>query len=274
MRTFASRRFLARRALPGVVALAAFAACASSASAGFVSAQSNGHALSVNLSALVGIAQLNVGPVPHASGSAPVPYTQSVTLATLNASTLGVATIGTGLLRSEANSDVDGGAGVRTTSAHVVIDDLGVRVVPGALFVPDLINLSATTITSTSSVFGDGNTLSALGSSSLEDLTLSVAGVGNIIVGANPAPNTVVLNALGILIIANEQILGGDGITSRSMTTNALRISISTLGGNVVGGDIIIGHSHAHAIIPSPGAASLLCGALLVGTRRRRARMN
>jgi len=83
-------------------------------------------------------------------------------------------------------------------------------------------------------------------------------------------PNTTLYNSGGILIIANEQILGGDGSALRTLTTNALRVSLSIAG--VVTGSIIVGQSQAAlSAVPEPGTAALLgLGLVAIAVRGRR----
>ncbi len=254
-----------------VLAATLLVGCVSgTASATMLDARSDAHGVEVNLSAVSGLFGLSVGPAAVAAGIAPGAYHQSATLATLSGDTIGVASLNTALLSSIADSNVDGTPGSRATSAMAEVNGLNLRVVPGLVLTPDLLHLSATTIRSTAQVTGDVGALAAAGGFFIEGLTLTIAGIGNVVVDANAAPNTVVIDALGIRIVANEQILGGDGLTSRSLTANALHISISGLS-NVVNGDIVVAHSYAQMSIPAPASASCAALALCVlGSRRRR----
>lgn len=80
----------------------------------------------------------------------------------------------------------------------------------------------------------------------LGNVHLSILGI-DVPLPLNPPPNTGVdLNALGIAgatLLLNEQVLEGDGITSRTKTSNALRLSLNVLG--TITGDVVVGHSSA-----------------------------
>lgn len=80
----------------------------------------------------------------------------------------------------------------------------------------------------------------------LTNLSLSILGI-NVPIPLNPPANTGVdLNALGIAgatLILNEQVIEGDGITSRKKTSNGLRLTLNILG--TITGQVIIAHSSA-----------------------------
>lgn len=248
----------------------ALCACATTSNAAVVAGQSNAHGVDVGLSAVSGLATLTVGPLPSTSGVAPVQYSLNNQVLSVTASTLGVANLGTGVITVNASSNVDGGAGTRNAAANATVDDLNLQVVPGIILVPDFIHLTAGTIFSSSMVSSDGSSFTTNGGFFIEDAVLNIAGVGNVIINANAAPNTVVFNALGITIIANEQYFSGDGITTRGLTTNALHITVAPLGGNLVQGDVVIAHSYSELTIPAPGSAGLIGALSLAAIRRRR----
>ncbi|MDX9912819.1 MAG: choice-of-anchor P family protein [Phycisphaerales bacterium] len=84
----------------------------------------------------------------------------------------------------------------------------------------------------------------------------------------DPVHTPVLLDALGIRIVLNEQIAFNDGTTA-SLEVNAIRITIdSPL--QLVAADVVIGHSFSTMTVPAPGAAGLLSAAGLLGSRRRR----
>lgn len=91
-----------------------------------------------------------------------------------------------------------------------------------------------------------GSALTASGSTSLVNASAGgLLGLG-LRVTANPAPNTVLLNLLGVRLVLNEQLLGGDGVRTRSLTVNAIHLSINNALLVAIGGlssDVLISHS-------------------------------
>jgi hypothetical protein len=215
----------------------------------------------VDLAALL----LNVadGPQPEASGSAPAPYAASDDALSLD---LAAGTIRSGALLVNAASDVDGAPGARSASADASVESFGIG---GALSA--LIALSSTTVGSSAQVTADG-ALAAAGDAVLEDLAISVLGTP-LAIPASPAPNTVLLDAGGIRIVLNEQLLSGDGTSGLALAVNALRIEFTNavLGLGLLNGQIVIAHSEASlAAVPEPSGALLaLAAGLLAGLGRR-----
>lgn len=248
------------------VVVGAVLACAGSAQADITGATSNGHGLSADITLLV--ANLQVLPQGYADGTAPGPYAQSDSVLNATFTTAGLANIGAGVLSGEANSNVDGLTGTRTTSGTGMVTDLGSDLVLGTI-----LNLTAGVVQSDSMVSGDYGSLSANGSSILTDVDLSVLGA-DVFVDANAAPNTVLFDALGIQIVLNEQIMGGNGVDSRSLEVNAIRISFDDVaaGLGLLNGDIKIAHSYAEmsAVVPAPASALVLMSSGLLASRRRR----
>ena len=239
---------------------------AGAAHADITQASSSGYGLAADVSLLV--ANLEVLPQGHATGTAPGPYSQSES--TLNASftTAGLANISAGVLSGEAYSDVDGLAGTRTATGMGRVTDLGTDLVLGTI-----LDLNAGVIESEAAVSGDYGSLLATGSSILTDVDLSVLGA-EVLIDANAAPNTVLFDALGIRIVLNEQIVGGNGIDDRTMEVNAIRISFDNVaaGLGLLNGDIRIAHSYAEmgAVVPAPASFMLLASGGLLTSRRRR----
>ena len=119
-----------------------------------------------------------------------------------------------------------------------------------------LLTLHTDEVRSSAAIRGTcGSALTATGST-----TLVNAGVGGTLglglrIGASVAPNTVLLDLLGIRVVLNEQLVGGDGITSRSISVNAIHISIQNALLSLIArltGNIVIAHSEAQAVCPPP----------------------
>ncbi|MFI4862182.1 MAG: PEP-CTERM sorting domain-containing protein [Phycisphaerales bacterium JB063] len=300
---------------PAAIALLAGLPAAGSFAAN-VSAQSEGYGVQVQAEILnlLSVDLLNGTPGQYAGGSAPAPYNVSSGLVTLD-TTVGTGigpVLGTsvdlgllgadGVLSASAASDVDGAPGSRTTTGFGQVNGLDLDLVDAGVTVAgiptlnlDLLNVGATTISSTSTVTGDFGSLTAVGVSIIQDLVLNVNGVDLDLVsllGANgnidangfliADPNTVLLNVGGVVglnITLNEQIVTGDGITSAMIETNAIHISASgidlglPLVDETLNADIIIGHSEASmlSIVPEPGSFALLSLGGLAMLRRRRA---
>ena len=236
--------------------------CASPAAALVIGGSSLAYAERVELTAL--LLNIDSGPQPEASGSAPAPYSASDELLSIS---LGSGTISSGTLVVNAASDVDGAPGARSASADATVESLQIG---GAL--STLVSLSSSTVGSSAQVAGNG-ALSASGDAVLEDLAISVLGVP-LSIPASPAPNTVLWNAGGILIVLNEQILSGAGSSGLALVVNALRIEFANaaLGLGLLNGEIVIARSEAAlAAVPEPSVALLVLtvASLLAGLGRR-----
>ncbi len=273
----------------GVLALAASPAGA------VTSISSSSYGVSVDLS-ILSLVDVGLLPVAPASGTAPAPYsafnqvlsvTSSTSLIALPLVTSGLD-LNTGLITDTASS---GFMPITSGTANSTIDDLtsnlGLSVSLGPLLPPTItsvLNISATTISSTSSVSGSG-VLSATGLTTLEDLNISGTAVGGSLVAgltATPSANDVIFNSLGLEIILNAQTKTGDGITSDGITTDAIEVIFSDflLNGNLLNGDVVIGQSNADifglAAAPEPATWALMLtgfaglGAMLRARRRRK----
>jgi hypothetical protein len=227
---------------------------------------------------------VNVGPIAPSSGSAPPPYNVSNSVASVSQSAnlttgLGGVTQGlqTGLLTTNANGTATG------AEATATVNNLMLSLQSNSLLA-SLLGLSATTIQSFSQANSVGG-LDASGSTTLEGLLLngSVFG-GTTFDGSlfvNPAPNTILFNAGGLLITLNEQTLFGDGVTSTGISTNAIDIAFNNfaLGTGLANGNIIIGHSEAlatlgPAAVPEVSTWAMMLlgfGAIGFAVRRRNA---
>jgi hypothetical protein len=211
------------------------------------------------------LVNLDSGPLPQAAGSAPGPYAASDDALSID---LGSGTISSGTLVVNAASNVDGAPGARSASADATLESLGIGGALGAL-----LTVSSSSVGSSAEVAGNG-ALSASGSAVLEDLAISVLGVP-LAIPANPAPNTVLFDAAGVLIVLNEQTLSGDGSSGLALVVNALRVEFTNavLGLGLLNGEIVISHSEAAlAAVPEPSLALLaLAAAGLLAALGRRA---
>lgn len=253
--------------LLGISVLAAVP-CAN-ASADVMTGHASAFALQADVHAVGNLIGLQVGPLVAVSGNAPAAFDVDDMLLDVNASVLGIASLETGLLGTRAASDVAPPSGDAFAFADSSVNELLLRVIPGFLFVPDFMRVSADTIGSSAHVQWDGSVLTAVGNTIIEDLAINIAGQGMLTIEANPAPNTVLFDSLGIRIVLNEQIAVQNG-DSIELTVNALHITVDPLL-NIVSSDVIIGQSHASMTVPGPGTAILAAGGLIPIIRRRRA---
>ncbi|KAB2834473.1 MAG: DUF11 domain-containing protein, partial [Candidatus Dadabacteria bacterium] len=150
--------------------------------------------------------------------------------------------LSTGVLATSASSVIAND----NTSADATVDNLSLSVV-GAL---QVLSIGADTVVSTADVSGDCGTgsLTATGATTIENGSAGgTLGIG-LTISSSPPPNFELINLLGIRVVLNEQIVTGDGVTSRGITVNAIHVDLtntvlSLLG--VLSGDIIIAQSQA-----------------------------
>jgi hypothetical protein len=276
----------------GVLALAASPAGA------VTSISSSSYGVSVDLS-ILSLVDVGLLPVAPASGTAPAPYsafnqvlsvTSSTSLIALPLVTSGLD-LNTGVITDTASSGfMPFTSGTANSTIDNLASNLGLSVSLGPLVPPvitSVLNISATTISSTSSVSGSG-VLSATGLTTLEDLNISGTAVGGSLVAgltATPSANDVIWNTGGLEIILNAQtpLAGENGTTSEGITTDAIEVIFSDflLNGNLLNGDVVIGQSNADifglAAAPEPATWALMLtgfagmGAALRVRRRRQA---
>ena len=205
-----------------------------------------------------------VGEVNAVNETTPGPYSDTSSAPSFQGSAnldVLVLAISTGLLTAAASSPYPP---TPTGSATFTVNSLSMTL--GAPTAPPLLDLSATSLTGTSSASGIGP-LSTTGSSTLEDLSISGGLIGAPIslpgVVAPPA-NDVLFKTGSTEIIANAQ--GGFNTgTDASMTTIPLEILFS--GGyapNSLSGEVNFGFSYA-AISTAPEPAAWLETLLGVG---------
>ena len=275
------------RKTSGALALAVglTALAAASAANAVTSISSSGYGLGVDLTVL-GFLPVTLEPLASASGSSPPgPYNSTNSVLLLNTS-LGLAPVGslqtgTATLTGSASSPF---TPTPTGTASGTVNNLSGLTLLSLLGTE--LGVSATTISSTSSVSGSG-ALSAFGSTTIEDLVINGTAVGSTITvggagAVNPGIDDVIFNSGGLEIELNRQTPSGNGITSDGITTDALYIDFSNfaLGTGLLNGDIILGQSQANIVgpaqaLPEPGAwALMLVGfAGLGGALRARRRL-
>lgn len=283
------------RSLGNPAGLAAFAAFGllllgpATTRADVVSGTSTGYGVYANLN-LLNTNLLTLGPAGSRSGTAPAPYNNTgAPFAGVSASVPLLLNLSTGVINSSASSNVDGTAGPRQATATGGVDGTSLSLVPNAPpILPSVLTLSATTLSSTSTVSGDYGVLVPTGSSTIVGLTVSVLGA-NITIPGTIGPNTGIAIGLvvGLSIILNEQIVTTVGSGQTKIETNAVAIRLNGLnvaGLGLVSGEILLGHSEAFmqaqaapppAGVPEPSTLALLGiggGMMLIGRRRWRGR--
>lgn len=253
---------------------------------------SSAYALGATLNA-ANTVLVNVGPLAATGGSAAPAYSHNAGLATINQN-LNLAGFGaltvqqqlhTGIVNSTASSPFPV-TPTGTASSTINNLDVGLTTQLTALLpLLTVLNVSADTIMSTSSVSAVGG-LSAFGSSTIEGLDISglSLALGGLFLDSslyvNPNANTVLVDLLGLRIVLNEQTHTGNGTTDIGIATNALRLTFNDflLGGNLVSGNVIVGHSQASIsgyvppvpAVPEPATwAMLIAGFGLVGGAMR-----
>ena len=228
--------------------------------------------VNVNVNVL-GVAQLDVDPqVPVGFDNAVEPTHQQDSLPTLDYGGA-VIHLSTGVVSTEADYEPE--QGFAGAGASVRIEDFDLSAL--SLLGDGLVSLGANTIQTTSLVTGyclpSGRTAGR--SLDLDDITfyngfdagnldpggpagtdrnvvfdglhLSVLGVDVPDLPTNPAPNTAIdlasLGIIGATLVLNEQAIGGDGIMSSSIATNALHFSIDSVG--LITSDVVLARSES-----------------------------
>lgn len=203
------------------------------AHAGFTvipTATAHAHGLAASVSG--SLLNVNVAPTP-ASNCISGPFCVDVhPLAT--AEVTGV--LKTGVLNTAAVSTTNFTAATAIGQANVANPLLNVL---------GLISLNALAVDSFALVGGGCFAgLAQVGASGLVNATTS--GLLSLLISPSAGPNTVVLDLLGIRIVANEQIVVGDFFSNLKLTVNPLHISINNLLGlGLLSADITLAQSEA-----------------------------
>lgn len=211
---------------------------------------------------LGGVLEMSSGPLPVSAGLAPPSYLESNSLVGIALSNLIFGSVLTsGTLDADAESDFPSTA---SASADASVESLDTSIL-GVLVSPFL-DLTADVVASDASVAGEcGMPLVESGSTTLANALASVLGVAQGTLAANPAANSEPLAGVlppEIRLILNEQIVTGDGTTSRGITVNAIHLIIDDIDIPLLGtlaGDVIVSQSQAEiqcaACSPSIGVA-------------------
>jgi hypothetical protein len=214
----------------------------SPASAAVTTISSSSTVLDVTLS-VAGVISISLGPVLSAAGSAPPPY--DVT----NSNSLSFPLLG---LSSSLVTDTASSPFPPTETATSTADSFSFAPLGGALF-----SVSATTISSTSSVNGSP-TPSATGSTTITGLSLTIAG-HTFTFSGTPSIDDTIFSEPGLAVILNQQI--PDTTETAGITTNAIAIDFNNfaIGPNDVNGAVDIGQSMASfVVIPEPATWVML----------------
>ena len=189
------------------------------------------------------------GPWPQVSGTAPAVYAKNANAVSAQVSALLLGQIlQTRVLDVNASASLTSG---NQSRASATVNDAGLRL--GGAFSP--LNLNAAVLRTSAAISGTCGSFAAAGSTDIANATVGGNFGVSPPVSIHPAPNTVLLNLAGIKVILNEQLVGGDGTTSRSLTVNAVHVRLqnSLLSGlGLLSGDIVIAQSQAAAQCAGP----------------------
>ena len=186
--------------------------------------------------------QVTSGPLPSVAGSAPPAYSQNGQVASVLVAAPPLGTVlKTGILTVNAASSLPANNSV---SADATVNDTN-------SLVATLVGLTADVIQSNVSIGGACGSVSTVGTTKLVNAKLS--GLLGLSLPLNPAPNTVVLNLLGVKVVLNEQIASANGLT-----VNAVHITLSNAPSSlgVISGQIIISQSQA-SLVCAPANADI-----------------
>lgn len=218
------------------------AAAAPAQAATTAASSAYGESITLNLLPLLGGGvSIDSGPTPSIAGSAPPAYSVQTSLADIAVD--GSAGIGalltTGVLKVEADSSEPAADQVH---GRAEVDN-------AQLAVTGLLGLTANTIVSDSSITGTcGSSLTTTGTTQIVGAGLSGLAALGLTVPPNPAPNTQLLDVLGIRVVLNEQIVSSDGVNTASLTVNAVHVYLTNSVLSLIGalsGDVVIAQSQA-----------------------------
>lgn len=197
-----------------------------------------------------------LGPAPYASVTGDNTDSSSIGSIKLSDS---LVYLSTHLLNANASSNVDGSSGSKTASSSSSIADVEFNLA-------EVLGLSFDLVSSNSTVTGESGSFSAIGNSSIVNLSGSglLAGLGDVTITG--APNQTLLSLAGLEVIANRQTSSCTSFEC-SMTTDALYIDV--LGKT----SMVLASSSAYlaAPVPEPATATLMMAGLAgLGSKRFR----
>lgn len=271
------------RFLSATLSVATLAVFTAQSEALNISASSSGYGLFVDVNALNAL-NLDVGPLPvDVSGVAPSPYADSDTVLNVNVSTsiplLASGTVTAGSVTATATSNVNGGLGSRTTSASGGVVGANINTATLPILPPGITLLGINgTLSSTAQVAGDFGSLVATGTTTIQNLGLTISGIPvdlspflNVAVAPNTSVNLAALGIANASLILNEQIIAGD---QSSISVNAFHLNVNLA--NSVVAQVILGHSQAQmtsVAVPEPTTGLMAMGGVITTfgalTRRR-----
>ncbi|MGH8557357.1 MAG: choice-of-anchor P family protein [Methylococcales bacterium] len=248
-----------RHRIGAVVGVLLFAAVSFGANAETASGLAYGGDITVNL--LGGPAEIDTGPLPSGppgpngvAGSGVDsfgPINGSVLFVPVNLNVPLLATVGVdlGVLTGEVsymNPLQFPPVPNSVTSATGAVTNVDVSVNVATLLG---LGVTADAVESTSEITGVCGALTPAGTTTLTNAGVTVGANPLLALDVSPAPNTGidinVLGLAGVTLILNEQVVGGNGITTSSISTNALHLTVSINLLGLVFADIILGHSEA-----------------------------
>jgi hypothetical protein len=115
--------------------------------------------------------------------------------------------------------------------------------------------ITATAVQAEATCTGNGTTASCTAAGTTL-VSLSVLGVPIVV---NPAPNTVILLPLIGSVTLNEQIVGGNGVTTASLTVNVIHVRITSVLALLGLGDIVVSSASAGVDFTAPAACPNPC---------------
>ena len=203
-----------------------------------------GSSVELSIEPLGGVAtQLHVSGWPTLDQVGPTAYSNSTDAPMLTASD---ALVGQLLQTGSVQVVVagsDGEAGDATAAAS--LDDVHLKITE----LSSLLSVQAAQVTATAAVEGTCCTqLTATAEVGLGQGTLACFLPTALDMPEHPAPNTVLLDHLGMRVVLNEQVITGDGAITQSIAVNAIHIYLDDVlvsGLGALRGEVVIGHADA-----------------------------
>jgi hypothetical protein len=269
------------------MAIGATSIMGSRAEAGIVAGQSNGVAISSNLTLtpIIGATVTANLSVASLSDSAPTPYTTSTsTSGSFSAGTVGLGSLvagSTSAITTSVNSNITGSLTSGSAAGLTTIDNLSLSIL-GGLVIPEL-SIGATTLTTDTTAAGTYGALVGGASPAILGLSVDVLGLNitsdltaGALVEVASLSHLVGLSALaaitGLEIGIDVSSTTGNGTSSVSETSDNIILmftNVGTLDGNL-NGTIEIGQSFASieaTAVPEPASVAMLgLGLLFAGT--------